>query len=39
MSKTALIVSNMDQINVDFCFYDDPDFATNADGDSRVLRR
>lgn len=28
----------MDPINVDFCFYDDPDFATDADRDSRILQ-
>jgi Family of unknown function (DUF6994) len=29
----------VDQINVGFCFYDDPDFATDADRDSQILRR
>lgn len=29
----------MDEIDVDFCFYDDPDFVTDADRDSRILRR
>ncbi|MEJ7786143.1 MAG: hypothetical protein WKF96_15160 [Solirubrobacteraceae bacterium] len=32
-------MSIRDQINVDSCFYDDPDFATDADRDSRMLRR
>jgi hypothetical protein len=27
----------MDQINIDLCFYDDPDFATDADHDSSIL--
>lgn len=29
----------MDQIDVDFCFYDDPDYCRDADRDSRKLRR
>lgn len=32
-------MSAVDQISVTFCFYDDPDFATDADRDSRKLRR
>ena len=39
MSESASTVSIVNQINVDFCFYDDPDFATDADRDSRILRR
>ena len=39
MSQPALTVSTMDQINVDNCFYDDPDFATDADRDSRILMK
>jgi hypothetical protein len=39
MSEPASTVSVVDQINVDFCFYDDPDFATDADRDSRRLMR
>ena len=28
----------VDPINVHFCFDDDPDFATDADRDSRILQ-
>ena len=36
MSEPASTVNIVDHINVDFCFYDDPDFATDADRDSRI---
>lgn len=39
LSECASTVSVVDQINVDFCFYDDPDYVTDADRDSRILRR
>lgn len=39
MTESAFIVSSMNEINVGFCFYDDPDFVTDADRDSRVLMR
>src|SRR3954454_2582337 len=39
MAEPASTVNIVDHINVDFCFYDDPDFATDADRDSRTLRR
>jgi hypothetical protein len=29
----------VDPISVDFCFYDDPDYASDADRDSRILQR
>lgn len=32
-------MSVVDQINVEFCFLDDPDYLTDADRDSRTLRR
>jgi hypothetical protein len=38
VSEVVSKVSNVDEIDVDFCFYDDPDFATDADRDSRILR-
>lgn len=39
MSEFASTVSVVDQIDVTFCFYDDADFATDADRDSRILMR
>ena len=36
-SQLVLTVSTMDQINIDLCFHDDPDFATDADHDSSIL--
>jgi len=35
----ALTVGVVDKIDVGFCFLDDPDFVTDADRDSRLLRR
>lgn len=39
MSESAATVSVVDKIDVDFCFYDAPDYLTDADRDSRMLRR
>lgn len=39
MSVSGSTVNLVDLINVDFCFYDDVDFATDADRDSRILRK
>jgi hypothetical protein len=39
VSRAAPTVGVMDHIDVGFCFYDDPDFATDADRDSRKLMR
>ena len=36
MSRYGQLVQDID---VDFCFYDDPGFLTDADSDSRTLQR
>lgn len=33
------MVERVQDIDVDFCFYDDPDFITDADSDSQILQR
>lgn len=38
MSDSASTVMIMGPIDVTYCFYDDPDFATDADRDCRTLR-
>ena len=39
MSEPGSSVSAVEHVDVDFCFYDDPDYRTDADRDSRLLRR
>lgn len=39
LSDAATTVDGVSQINVDFCFYEDPDYLTDADRDSRKLRQ
>ena len=38
MSEPTSSVSGVDEIDVGFCFYDDPDYRADADRDSRKLR-